>query len=57
MGALTYVRQEKGTRAVQKGTQPAKGNVLSSLTLTDRLARAAAGGAWGHKEGVETKSS
>lgn len=42
---------------VQKGAQAAKWDVLSSLTLTDSLVRAAARAAWGHGEGVETKSS
>lgn len=57
MEVLTYVRQEKGTRFVQKGIQPAKWNVLSSLTLTDSLERAAARAAQGLREGVGSKSS
>lgn len=47
MGALTYVSQEKGTWAVQQGTRAAKWNVLSGLTPSDSLARAAAGAARG----------
>lgn len=45
MGVLTYVRHEKGTRVVQKGTQLARWKVLSSLTQTDSLVRAATGAA------------
>lgn len=47
MGALTYVRQAKGTWAVQQGAQAAKWDALSSLTPNDSPASTAARAARG----------